>query len=230
MGTPIPPLCGERTFRLNDAVRRFAGDCDDVALRRYLHREWPLEDLTCLISGTSPMLARAGVVGISVLGGRAAVLPLVGALHHDDASIAAVAEDGLWRVWFSTAGSGVRRRLLRAAAMIEQRRHESALAVLKDVIDRNPEFAEGFHQRAIARVFHGDWAGAIGDYQRTLSLNACHFGALSGMGHAHARLGHPHEALRCYRAALRIHPRMEGLRQSIREVQPLTLAGAGARR
>ena len=226
MGTPTLPLCGERTARLNDAVRRFADDCDDVALRCYLHREWPLEDLARLINGTHPSLARAAVLCIGVLGGRAAVLPLVGALHHDEASVAAVAEDGLWRVWFSTGGSGVRRRLLRAAEMIEQRRHESAMAVLKDVIDRNPDFAEGYHQRAIARVFGGDWAGAISDYQRTLSLNACHFGALSGLGHAHARLGHPHEALRCYRAALRIHPRMEGLRQSIREVQPLTATNA----
>lgn len=230
MGTPTPSPCGERTSRLNDAVRRFAHDCDDVALRRYLHREWPLEDLTRLINQWSPSLARSAVLCVGVLGGRAAVLPLVGALHHDDGSVAAVAEDGLWRVWFSTGGSGVRRRLLRAAEMIEQRRHDSALAVLKDVIDRNPEFAEGYHQCAIARMFGGDWAGAISDYQRTLSLNACHFGALSGMGNAHARLGHPHEALRCYRAALRIHPRMEGLRQSIREVQSLTAVGANARR
>lgn len=224
MGRPTPLPCGERISRLGDAVRRFADECDDVALRRYLNREWPLADLARLINERSPLLARSAVVCIGVLGGRAAVLPLVGALHHDDASVAAVAEDGLWRIWFTTAGSGVRRRLLRAAEMIGQRRYDSALAILKDVIDRHPEFAEGYHQRAIARVFGGDWSGAIGDYRRSLSLNACHFGALSGMGHAHARLGHPHEALRCYRAALRIHPRMEGLRQSIREVQPLTLA------
>ena len=63
MGTPTPSPCGERTSRLNDAVRRFAHDCDDVALRRYLHREWPLEDLTRLIS-------KFRIFGVAVLSER----------------------------------------------------------------------------------------------------------------------------------------------------------------
>ena len=90
MGTPTPPLCRERISRLNNAVRRFADDCDDVALRCYLYGEWPLGDLARLINGSSSSHARAAVLCIGVLGGRAAVLPLVGALHHDDASVAAV--------------------------------------------------------------------------------------------------------------------------------------------
>ena len=87
---------------------------------------------------------------------------------------------------------------------------------------RTPNFAEAYDQPDSAPHLQDDYTGAVSDCRRAVRLNRCHFGAMAGMGHAHAHLGQYQQALRCYRAALNIHPRMEGIRQAMRKVATLS--------
>ena len=80
---------------------------------------------------------------------------------------------------------------------------------------------------AFARYLSGDHWGALADCKKTIGLNAVHFGAHATMGHNHTHLGQYPEALACYRAALNIHPRMEGIRQSMRRIRSLAVVRAG---
>ncbi len=205
---------------LTDAGRFIRND-DERGLLSYLRRSWSVGELSALLHGDDSVLSWVAAYCLGLIGGPVAVVPLARALHHDDPAVVSAAEDALWRAWFDDAGVGVRRRLQRAADHLDGGRYGSAIAVLDDTIKRHPSFAESYHQRAIVRYLLDDHFGAIADCKRTLTLNRCHFGAFASMGHAHAHLGQYSEAFNCYRAALNIHPRLEGVRQSMRRIQLL---------
>lgn len=196
---------------------------DDAGLTRYLRRSWSVGDLANLLHGDDSVVAWMAAYCLSVVGGPVAVIPLARALHHDDPAVVSAAEDGLWRVWFDEAGKGVRNRLQRASESLGEDQLAAAIAILDDIIARNPDFAEAYNQRGIVRYLLDDPVGTIADCKRAVRLNACHFGAYASMGHARVHLGDYDEALSCYRAALDIHPRMEGIRQSIRKIRSLRL-------
>ncbi|MEE9295302.1 MAG: tetratricopeptide repeat protein [Phycisphaerae bacterium] len=196
-------------------------DDDEPGLLRCLRPNWSIGTLAELLHGDDSVVSWVAAYCLGVIGGPVAVMPLVRALHHDDAAVVSAAEDALWRVWFDEAGKGVRRMLQTAADHIGETRYNAATATLDEVITRNPAFAEAYNQRAIARYLQEDYMGAIADGKRTVKLNRCHFGAHAGLGHAYTHLGHFAQAFSCYRAALSIHPRMEGIRQSMRRIQSL---------
>jgi tetratricopeptide (TPR) repeat protein len=87
------------------------------------------------------------------------------------------------------------------------------------VLRHCPRFAEAHNQLAIAHFLKGDYEGAVRHSKCALLLNGYHFGALAGLGHSYAALGRLHEAMASYQLALRLNPRLEGIRQSIRAVR-----------
>jgi len=199
---------------------------DERSLARRLRSKWSVGELAELIHASDPEVGKSAVQSLGVLGGFACVLPLVGALQHPNRMIWSAAEDALWRLWFSAAGVGARRKLVRAVALTREGRYAASLAVLDDILERAPGFSEAHHQQAIVRHLQGDQAMAVIKYARATSLNACHFGAFAGAGRAHADLGQWAEALTAYRRALQLHPRMEGIRQSIRKIHAMQGNGA----
>ena len=194
---------------------------DETGLLRFLRRSWSVGALTDVLQGEDSVAGWVAAYCLGVLGGPVAVMPLVRSLHHDDPAIASAAEDALWRIWFDEVGTAARRSLQAAATHISQASYSAATTVLNEVISRHPAFAEAYHQRAIARYLHDDYIGSIADYKRAVDLNRSHFGAYSGLGHSHTHLGQYAEALACYRTAMKIHPRVEGIRQSIRRIKDL---------
>jgi Flp pilus assembly protein TadD len=60
-----------------------------------------------------------------------------------------------------------------------------------------------------------------------LRLNPHHFGAASGQGLCHLALGQYAEAARCFRRALAIHPRLEGVRENLGRVYQRLVRGNG---
>ncbi len=154
---------------------------------------------------------------------------LASLLHHDDLRVVDAAEQALWRLWFASGPTAVRSDLYRAMLHLQAERWPEALAELDAVVAVEPGYAEAWNQRAIAHYFLGDYCRSICDCRRALLLNPYHFGAMAGMGHCFAQLGRFEDALDCYHRALRIHPRMEGIRQTIREIRmrtrPSGLAG-----
>ncbi|NOS99799.1 MAG: tetratricopeptide repeat protein [Phycisphaerales bacterium] len=198
------------------AVKSFVADADEIGLRRYLQLNWNLSSLTRLIHGDEVESARTAAYCLGVVGGEAGVLTLTGALSHDDPGVAAAAEDALWRSWFNAAGAGARRHVTDAVELMAEERYDAAVATLDGVIEQHPRFPEAYHQRGLARHLMGDGRGAIDDFQKASELNPCHFAAHAGMGRSYADSGRYGEALASLRRALRIHPRFDGVRQSIR--------------
>ena len=94
---------------------------------------------------------------------------------------------------------------------------DNALAVdhFTAVIDQAPDFAEGWNARATAYYQEGEFGPSVADIAKTLQLNPRHFGALSGLAAILEDAGKPERALEVYKAALAIHPHLEGVAEAI---------------
>ena len=136
-------------------------------------------------------------------------------LKGEDTVLAATAEAMLWRIW-CRARDPETERIFRAGveAMQRQKRAE-AEALFSQVIERDPDFAEGWNKRATVRFLRNDFAGSIGDCRQTLARNRNHFGAASGQGLCHMYLGEFREAAVCFRRALEIHPHLHAVRENL---------------
>jgi tetratricopeptide (TPR) repeat protein len=197
----------------------FIRDNDEPGLRRYLQRSTSVGELAGVLAGEDSVASWIAAYCLGAIGGPISVMPLARTLHHDDPAVVASAEDALWRIWFEEGGVAGRRHLQRAADEMESGRYDAAIAILDDVIARQPSFAECFHQRSIARCLADDSCGAIADARRAIEFNRCHFGAWAGLGHAYVNIRQYHDAMQAYRTALSIHPRLEGVRQAISKIQ-----------
>jgi tetratricopeptide (TPR) repeat protein len=130
------------------------------------------------------------------------------ALRGDDPARAARAEAALWEIWCRSGIPEVDRLLRQGVEAMERRELDEAIALFTRVIERAPDFAEGWNKRATARYVSEDYPGAVADCEETLARNPHHFGALSGQGLCHMALGHFREAAALFRRALAVHPHL----------------------
>ena len=92
------------------------------------------------------------------------------------------------------------------------RKFEKVLRMAGDLIDRVPNYAEAWSQRAYAHHALGHYDQSLRDCREALEINPYHFIAAVGMGRAHLELGNTLAALESFRRALRLHPDLEGVR------------------
>lgn len=130
------------------------------------------------------------------------------ALRGDDPARAAHAEAALWAIWCRSGIPEMDRLLQQGVEAMERRELDEAIALFTRIIERAPDFAEGWNKRATARYLAEDYPGAVADCEETLARNPHHFGALSGQGLCHMALGQFREAAALFRRALTVHPHL----------------------
>jgi tetratricopeptide (TPR) repeat protein len=137
------------------------------------------------------------------------------ALKRDDPELAATAEAMLWSAW-CRSGDHETDRLFRAGVdAMQTRRLEESEDLFTRVIQRQPDFAEGWNKRATVRYLRENYRGSILDCQETLARNRNHFGAASGQGLCHISIAEYREAAMCFRRALEIHPHLNAVRHNL---------------
>lgn len=137
------------------------------------------------------------------------------ALASEDPAVVAQAEATLWRIWCSAGDPALDALMVEGGAALEQNRLEDAERTFTRLIERAPEFAEGWNKRATTRYLAQDYAGAIADCEETLARNPNHFGALSGQGLCHLARGEHREAAALFRRTLAVHPRLVSARRNL---------------
>ena len=158
----------------------------------------------------------------------ARVTPAVAVLlHADDLELVALAEATLWQVWSRSGDSAVDALFAEGVRLMEAQDWLGAVAAFSRVIEVAPTFAEGWNKRATARYLAEHYASAIADCEEVIRLNPHHFGALAGQGLCHTALAQYREAAECFRRALAIHPRLDGVRQNLARVQQELVRGNG---
>src|SRR5262249_344669 len=105
------------------------------------------------------------------------------------------------------------RRLVRLSNRTE------ALAGVDALIEKAPDFAEAYNQRAILHFRNHDFEKSIADCERVVERNPYHFGALSGMAECYVKLRRPRAALKAYRQAYRINPNLKDVKETIQALE-----------
>lgn len=174
-----------------------------------------VDEAVAALDSPEPEVRRAAVAWLGREGQAADAAVLLEALRDEDAEIREQAQGGLWRMWARSGDTEID-ALLRAGIQDMGEGHTAkALEAFTRIIERRPDFAEGWNKRATAYFLMGDLDQSERDALETLTRNPAHFGALSGMGLVEVRRGQFERALDYFERALEVNPNMEGVRQSI---------------
>ncbi len=162
---------------------------------------------------------RQGAAWLGEVGTMADAPVLLGALSDADEVVRTLAEHSVWQVW-SRSGDAETDHLLQIG--IEQMgRSEgpAAVATFSAVIQRRPDFAEGWNKRATVYFLMGEYAKSLQDCDEVMKRNPGHFGALAGYGQIYLQLDQPERALEYFRKALRVNPNLRGVAQIIPQLE-----------
>ena len=105
---------------------------------------------------------------------------LLDALVDEDRQIRAEAESALWRLWSRSGDREIDSLLESGVSYMNEGRMAQALEIFTDIIERKPDFAEGWNKRATAYYLIGDLERSLRDCDEVIKRNPHHFGALSG--------------------------------------------------
>jgi tetratricopeptide (TPR) repeat protein len=159
---------------------------------------------------------RAALVAMGLLGSMSANAGIAARLHDEDRDLAQLAADTLWTLWFRADTPGNSGELQR---LVRMRDRGKALAGLDALIQKAPDFAEAYNQRAIVHFRLKQFDRSIADCEKVLQMNPHHFGAQAGLGQCYLQMRKHRAALKAFRNALRINPQMEGVAETIRALE-----------
>jgi tetratricopeptide (TPR) repeat protein len=117
-------------------------------------------------------------------------------------------EAQIWAIWMRSADDEVNRLMEAGNTAMEAGQYEAALAAFNRIVDKAPDFAEGWNKRATVEFLLGDYQASMADIAHTLKLEPRHFGALAGLGQVELALGNKEAALNAFNQALAIDPHL----------------------
>ncbi|RID93125.1 tetratricopeptide repeat protein [Gemmobacter lutimaris] len=139
----------------------------------------------------------------------------------DEAGATAIESD-IQRIWSRSGSASMDLLLERGRKALDQGDPETAIDHLTALTDHAPDFAEGWNARATAYFMAGRYGQAVSDIRHVLALNPRHFGALAGFGAILEQIDRKSQALEVYRAALAIHPHMQGVLEAVKRLETET--------
>lgn len=144
---------------------------------------------------------------------------LVKVLRDPDPVVRALAEHALWQVWSRSGDSEIDRLFQQGVAQMTQRDGPAAIATFSRIIEKRPEFAEGWNKRATVYFLMGEYEKSLADCDEVVKRNPSHFGALAGYGQIYLQLNQPDRALAYFERALAVNPNLEQVEQVIEELK-----------
>lgn len=137
---------------------------------------------------------------------KALIARLLEDLKNPDEAVRQDASAELWSIWFHQKGAYGIELLQHSQNLLEAGEFAQAEAVLTELINDQPDFAEAWNRRAVLHFVAGQYKKSLDDCQRVIDLNPIHFGALHGLGLCYAALGEYSAAIQAFRRALEIQP------------------------
>lgn len=193
----------------------FKNSADEEKLKQLLSDNYSETDLAAYLHSKEPLVGRAAGFALRLIGSSDAIPALVDALKNNDRGTRFNAEYALWEIWSHSGDDAVDAMLEDGKNLLKNDAYQQAVECFTTIIETDPNFAEGYNQRAIAYFMLEQWSQAIRDCKRTISLNPNHFGAFAGMGHVYVRLGKMDEALEAYKQALVINPNLISIAEAV---------------
>jgi tetratricopeptide (TPR) repeat protein len=152
---------------------------------------------------------------------------LVQALRDPDLVVRRLAQQSIWQVWSRSGDEDVDALFQTGVVQMSRGDLDEATATFTRIIERKPDFAEGWNKRATVYYLAGEYDKSLRDCDEVMKRNPLHFGALSGYGQIHLQLGQPDKALPYFERALAINPTLgqveaviEQLKRVLRQRKP----------
>ena len=130
----------------------------------------------------------------------------------DDDSARAI-EQRIWALWMPSGSDTCDLLMGRVQAATEQKDFELA------VIELKPSYTEAWNRRATMYFLQKDYGHALADIREVLVREPRHFGALAGLGLILEEFGDDKDALKAYRRALAIDPRLEHVGEAVKNLR-----------
>lgn len=204
---PDGDFLGGRSAELHRHLERF---------RRRVAARYTEGTLQRLLTHRCTQSRRAALLALGLQGTMVSNAVVAARLHDEEPQVRRLAADALWNIWFRAEGESCKRELQRLSQLKDPNK---SLRGLNALVEKCPEFAEAYNQRAIIYFKLGEYQKAAADCQRAIDRNQYHFGAQAGMAQCLLRMRKPRTALRAFRQALRINPDLEGVAESIRDLE-----------
>ncbi|OZA11850.1 MAG: hypothetical protein B7Y02_08205 [Rhodobacterales bacterium 17-64-5] len=128
-------------------------------------------------------------------------------------------ETEIWIEWSKSGSPAMDLLLQRGRDALAVGDTVTAIEHFSAIIDHSPDFAEAWNGRATAYYTAGDFGQAVSDIAMVLQLNPRHFGALVGLASILESTENPERAVEVYKAALAIHPYLEGVAEAIERIE-----------
>ena len=125
----------------------------------------------------------------------------------------------IWQVWLDTGTPKTDQWMAQGLTAMSDQEYDEAIDLFTQIIEAQPQYAEGWNKRATAYYLRGNYKAAIDDIERTLALEDRHFGALSGLVSIYRTIGDDRGALRTLERLADIMPGDEAVQQQIYRVR-----------
>jgi tetratricopeptide (TPR) repeat protein len=209
------------TTLLVESFETVLKDQDVEAFRTRVDARYPEESLTRILASSPDVRARRAAALAAGLSAsfRVSNAAVAKGLKDGDAAVRNLTENALWAIWFRAGTPEHNKAIAEVSRLIGERELDRAIEKATTLIDKAPDFAEAYNQRAIAHYLKGENAESIEDCRKVLERNPYHFGALTGMAGCYRALGQPRKMLSTLRQALRVRPHDEAIAESIKRLE-----------
>ena len=142
-------------------------------------------------------------------------------LTDDSSDVREVAEAALWELWSRSGDDEIDALLARGVEQMRNGELDASIATFSSIIDRRPDFAEGWNKRATALFLAGELRRSLADCGEVIKRNPVHFGALAGYGQIYFQLEQYTKSVEYWKRAIRVNPNMENVEMSLKSVEKL---------
>ena len=112
----------------------------------------------------------------------------------------------IWNIWYEVDDPKVIEYFEKGIQAMNLRNYPLAIRFFNNLIEKDPNFAEGWNKRATVHFMMGNFDQSMQDIIKTLELEPRHFGALDGMGLIFIHQGQFQQAIDVYDKMLEIFP------------------------
>ena len=112
----------------------------------------------------------------------------------------------IWNIWYEVDDPKVIEYFEKGIQAMNLRNYPLAIRFFNNLIEEDPNFAEGWNKRATVHFMMCNFDQSMQDIIKTLELEPRHFGALDGMGLIFIHQGQFQQAIDVYDKMLEIFP------------------------
>ncbi|HEV8391033.1 MAG TPA: tetratricopeptide repeat protein [Dongiaceae bacterium] len=128
-------------------------------------------------------------------------------------------EDQIWAIWVKSGDASLDQVLEVGSRAMAIGDTNTALKIFDAIVQKAPNFAEGWNKRATVHYMMGNYEASLADIGRTLELEPHHFGALAGLGLVNIGLDRDEAALDAFERVLKVDPQSQSAKQNIEIVK-----------